>query len=158
MNLIVIADQNWGIGKDGDQVVYLKPDLKRFQQLTSGHTIILGRKTLATFPGGNPLKNRRNMILSSNQEFQVEDGEVFHSVEELLKAAPEDSFVIGGESVYRQLLPYCDKAYVTRVEQAYPADCYFPNLDQDALWWREEEEGPFLYEGLRYFYVTYRKT
>ena len=157
MNLIVIVDQNWGIGNEGDQLVYLKPDLKRFQQMTSGHTIILGRKTMETFPGGKPLKNRRNMILSTNPEFQVEGGEVFHSVAELLKAAPEDSFVIGGESVYRQLLSYCDRAYITKVHKTYTADCYFPNLDQDARWWLEEEEGPYLYEDLEYFYQIYRR-
>lgn len=158
MNLIVIVDQNWGIGYEGDQMVYLKPDLKRFQQLTSGHAIILGRKTLATFPGGKPLKNRRNMILSTNPDFKVEGAEVFHSLEELLRVAPEDSFVIGGASIYRQFLPYCDQAYITRVEKTYPADCYFPNLDQDAHWCMEEEEGPLVYENISYCHVSYRKT
>lgn len=155
MNLIVIVDQNWGIGKDGDQLVYLKPDLKRFQQLTTGHTIVLGRKTLATFPGGKPLKLRRNLILSTQKDFQVEGGEVVHTIEELLKVAPADSFVIGGASVYHQLLPYCHRAYVTKVEETYPADCSFPNLDADPAWQIEEEEGPFCYEDLRYSYVTY---
>ena len=96
MNLIVAVDQNWAIGKDGDQLVYLKEDLKRFRTLTSGHTVILGRKTLATFPGGRPLKNRRNLILSRNPHFQAEGAEVFPSVEELVKQADGDAFVIGG--------------------------------------------------------------
>lgn len=158
MNVIVIADQNWGIGNEGDQLVYLAPDLKRFQQLTSGHPILLGRKTLETFPGGRPLKNRRNLILSTQEDFQVEGAEVFQNIEALLAVAPEDCFVVGGESVYRQLLPYCDRAYVTKVQKVYPADCYFPNLEQDPLWWVEEEGGPFVYEDLTYSYVTYRKT
>ena len=115
MNLIVAVDQNWAIGKDGDQLVYLKEDLKRFRTLTSGHTVILGRKTLATFPGGRPLKNRRNLILSRNPHFQAERAEVFPSVEELVKQADGDAFVIGGASVYEQLLPYCDTAYITKI-------------------------------------------
>lgn len=158
MNLIVIVDQNWGIGNEGDQLLYLKPDLKRFQELTSGNPLIVGRKTLETFPGGKPLKNRRNLILTKQTDFEMEGAEVFHDLATLLEYAPEESFVVGGESVYRQLLPYCDKAYVTKVHRVHPADTYFPNLDQDALWWVEEEEGPFLYEDITYSYVTYRKT
>lgn len=157
MNVIVMVDENWAIGKDGDQLVYIKPDLKRFQTLTTGHSILLGRKTLDTFPGGKPLKNRRNLILSKKEDFEVVNGEVFHSVEEVLAAAPEDTFVVGGESVYRQLLPFCDKAFITKVQGAFPADCYFPNLDQDTHWKMVEEEGPFLHEGIRYSYVTYER-
>ena len=110
MNVIVAVDQNWAIGKDGDQLVYLSEDLKRFKSLTTGHPVILGRKTLATFPGGRPLKGRRNLILSRNTDFAPEGAEVFSDVETLRAAAPEDSFVIGGASVYRQLLPWCDTA------------------------------------------------
>ena len=115
MNVIVAVDQNWAIGKDGDQLVYLSEDLKRFKSLTTGHPVILGRKTLATFPGGRPLKGRRNLILSRNTDFAPEGAEVFSDVETLRAAAPEDAFVIGGASVYRQLLPWCDTAYVTKI-------------------------------------------
>lgn len=158
MNAIVIVDQNWGIGNEGEQMVYLSPDLKRFQSLTSEHSIVLGRKTLETFPGGRPLKNRRNLILSRQAGFAVEGAEVFGSVAALLENVPDDAFVVGGESVYRQLLPYCDRVYLTKVHAGYPADTFFPNLDQDALWWVEEESGPFAHEGIRYSYLTYRKT
>ncbi len=158
MKLIVIVDQNWGIGNEGEQLLYLKPDLQRFKELTSGHDLILGRKTLATFPKGKPLPNRRNLILSRNQDLLIEGAEVFHDLETLVEYAPHDCFVIGGESVYRQLLPYCDVAYVTKVHQSYQADCYFPNLDQDALWWLEEESECQSYEGIDYTYCTYRKT
>ena len=140
MNVIVAVDQNWAIGKDGDQLVYLSEDLKRFKSLTTGHPVILGRKTLATFPGGRPLKGRRNLILSRNTE-----------------AAPEDSFVIGGASVYRQLLPWCDTAYVTKIDRAFPADCHFPDLDQDPAWERTEESAPLEQDGIIYRYVTYRR-
>ena len=110
MNLIVAVDENWAIGKGGDQLVYIKADLKRFRELTTGHGVILGRKTLATFPGGRPLKNRRNLILSATPGYEVEGAEVFADVDSLLAEAPEDAFVIGGESVYRTLLDRCDTA------------------------------------------------
>ena len=96
MNMIALVDQNWAIGKDGEQIVYIPSDLKFFRETTMGHPVILGRKTLATFPGGRPLKGRRNLILSRNPGFSAEGGEVFASLDALLAAAPEDSFVIGG--------------------------------------------------------------
>ena len=129
MKLIVAVDRSWAIGREGDQLLYLSADLRRFKELTLGGTVILGRKTLATFPGGRPLKGRRNLILSRSPDFAPEGAEVFRSVEELLAAAPEDSFVIGGESVYRALLPYCTTAYVTKIDAAFPADRFFPDLD-----------------------------
>ena len=106
MNMIALVDQNWAIGKDGEQIVYLPSDLKFFRETTMGHPVILGRKTLATFPGGRPLKGRRNLILSRNPGFSAEGGEVFASLDALLAAAPEDSFVIGGASVYEALLDF----------------------------------------------------
>ena len=157
MNVIVAVDENWAIGKDGDQLCYIPADLKRFQKLTTGHPVLLGRKTLATFPGGRPLKNRRNLILSSQQDFAPEGGEVFHTLESALAAAPADTFVIGGESVYRQALDRCDTAYVTKIQKAFPADRYFPDLDADPAWIIAETEGPYEHEGLTYFYVTYRR-
>ena len=157
MNVIVAVDQNWAIGKDGDQLVYLSEDLKRFKSLTTGHPVILGRKTLATFPGGRPLKGRRNLILSRNTDFAPEGAEVFSDVETLRAAAPEDAFVIGGASVYRQLLPWCDTAYVTKIDQAFPADCYFPDLDQDPVWEQTEESAPLEQDGIVYRYLTYRR-
>lgn len=157
MNVIVAVDENWAIGKDGDQLCYIPADLKRFQKLTTGHPVLLGRKTLATFPGGRPLKNRRNLILSGQTDFAPEGGEVFHTLEEALDAAPADTFVIGGESVYRQTLDRCDTAYVTKIQKAFPADRYFPDLDADPAWTIAETEGPYEHEGLTYFYVTYRR-
>ena len=157
MTVIVAVDQNWAIGKDGDQLVYLSEDLKRFKSLTTGHPVILGRKTLATFPGERPLKGRRNLILSRSAGFAPEGAEVFSDVEALRAAAPEDSFVIGGASVYRQLLPWCDTAYVTKIDRTFPADCYFPDLDQDPAWERTEESAPLEQDGIVYRYVTYRR-
>ena len=158
MNLIVAVDRNWAIGKDGDQLVYLSEDLKHFKALTTGHPVILGRKTLATFPGGRPLKGRRNLILSRNPGFAPPEAEVFSSLEELLAAAPQDAFVIGGASVYQALLDRCDTACITRIEAAFPgADCWFPNLDERPEW-KIAEEGPVLEEkGVRFRYVTYER-
>lgn len=157
MNLIVAVDQNWAIGKDGDQLCYLKEDLKRFQELTLGHTVILGRRTLATFPGARPLKGRDNLILSRDPDFTAEGGQVFHDIDALLAAAPDDSFVIGGVSVYKALLPYCHAAYVTKIDHAFPADTFFPDLDADPAWEVTQEGPPIEQDGLTYRYVTYRR-
>lgn len=157
MNVIVAVDENWGIGKDGDQLIYLKEDLKRFKALTMGHPLILGRKTMATFPGGRPLKGRRNLILSRNPDFAPEGGEVYHTMEELLAQAPEDAFVIGGASVYNALIDRCDTAYVTKIQKAFPADCWFPNLDEDPAWQAEEPSEELEQDGVRYRYVTYHR-
>lgn len=157
MNLIAAVDENWAIGKDGDQLCYIPADLKHFQTLTTGHAVILGRRTLATFPGGRPLKNRRNLILSRNASFAPEGAEVFTDVDSLLKAAPADAFVIGGASVYKALLPYCDRAYITKIDRAWPADSFFPDLDADPAWQVTEEGEPLEHEGLTFRYVTYER-
>ena len=158
MNRIALVDQNWAIGKDGEQIVYIPSDLKFFRETTMGHPVILGRKTLATFPGGRPLKGRRNLILSRNPGFSAEGGEVFASLDALLAAAPEDSFVIGGASVYEALLDFCDTAYVTKIDAVFSADRWFPDLDARPGW-RLEEEGPEREEkGLRFRCNLYRKT
>ena len=161
MNAIVAVDKNWGIGKDGDQLVYIRADLKRFKELTTGHPVIYGRKTLATFPKGSPLKGRRNLLLSKTAD-GIPGAEVFHDIASLLIAAPDDSFVIGGESVYKALLPYCDKVFVTKIDASYDADSFFPNLDSQEGW-TVEEEGPDMEEAsedgipIRFQYVSYRR-
>ena len=157
MVAIAAVDENWGIGKDGDQLCYLRADLKRFQLLTTGHPVILGRKTLATFPSGRPLPRRRNLILSRDPGFSVEGAEVFRSVEELLAQAPEDSFVIGGESVYRALLGACDRVYLTQIQASFPADTWFPDLDADPAWQVREREVPLEEGGISFHYVTYER-
>ena len=157
MNLIAAVDQNWAIGKDGDQLCYIPADLKRFQALTTGHAVILGRKTLATFPGGRPLKNRRNLILSRDPAFAPEGAEVFRDLDSLLAAAPADAFVIGGESVYRALLAHCDRAYITKIHRAWPADAHFPDLDADPAWAVTQEGEGLEQDGLTFRYVTYER-
>lgn len=134
MNLIAMVDLEWGIGKDGKQPIFIKEDLARFKARTTGKTVIMGRKTLEALPGGRPLADRRNIILTHDKGFKVDGAEVVHSIEEVLAIAPEDAFVIGGESVYRQLLPYCNKAYITTVFRKFAADRFCPNLDKDKEW------------------------
>lgn len=155
MKLIAAVDRSWAIGKDGDQLVYLKEDLKRFRALTLGGCVIMGRKTLEALPGGMPLKGRRNLVLSRDESCSAEGAEVFHSVEELLAAAPEDAFVIGGGRVYEALLPWCDVAYLTQIDGEFPADCWLPNLDR-LPGWTAGEPSPYMeQDGVRYRYVTY---
>ena len=158
MDLVVNVSEDWGIGKDGKLLVSISADLKRFRALTTGKAIILGRKTLATFPGGRPLKNRRNLILSSTLS-SVEGAECYPSMEALLPALREmDSeqiSVIGGQSVYLALLPYCSKAYITKTLGSYPADAFFPNLDDMPEWHIAEESEIMEEEGIRFQYVDY---
>ena len=138
MNLIVAVDENWAIGNKNELLISIPADHKFFRQETTGKVVVLGRKTLETFPQGLPLKNRTNIIMSTNKAYQVKDAVVVHDVEELLeelkKYDTEDVYIVGGESVYRQLLPYCDVAHVTKIDHAYAADAYFPNLDEMPEW------------------------
>ena len=138
MNLIVNVDTNWASGYKGKLLVSIPEDMKFFRSETTGKVVVLGRKTLATFPGGRPLKNRTNIILTRNEDFTVKDAVVCHSVEETLeelkKYPSEDIYIIGGDTIYRQFLPFCDVAHVTRTEHAYDADAWFPNLDEDPEW------------------------
>ena len=155
MHLIVAVDKNWAIGKDGDQLIYIPEDLKHFKALTTGHPVILGRKTMATFPGGRPLKGRRNLILSRDPAFVPEGGEVYPSLEQLVASAPADSFVVGGASVYAALLPYCDTAHITRIDAVFPADKFFPDLDVDPAWQIQDVSDPMEHDGLSFRYYTY---
>ena len=112
--------------------------MKFFRETTTGKVIVMGRKTLESFPNGMPLKNRTNIVLTSNKDYRVKDAIIVHTLEELHKELEkynsEDVYVIGGESVYRQLLPYCDTAYITKIDHAFQADTFFPNLDEMENW------------------------
>lgn len=141
MQLVVAVDGAWGIGKSGVLLAHVRADMKNFRALTAGKTVILGSKTLATFPGGNPLPKRRNIILSRRAGFTVPGAEVVHSVPELVDVLGDgvgDAIVIGGASVYAELLPYCTEAFVTRFDRTFVSDAFFPDLDADADWERVE--------------------
>ena len=241
MNLIAAADQNWAIGKNNSLLISIPQDMRFFRETTSGKVVVMGRKTLESFPGGKPLKNRVNIVLTSNPDYSKEGVIVIHSPKELpeilqafqktretretqktqepqesqipltLQLTPQevqqlqrtqktpelqrtqetqepqrtqetpelqkpqdpqilqkslmsqgdisdDVFVIGGGSIYTLFLPLCDTAYITRIEKAFEADTYFPNLDQLDDWQIVEQSETFEYEGIRYSFVIYRRT
>ena len=135
MELIVAVYDDWGIGKDGTQPVALSADRKFFRETTKGAMVIVGRKTLADFPGGRPLPNRVNVVMT-RQDTEIADVILCHSPEEAVELAKtaQRAMVIGGGSIYKQLLPYCDTAYITKVHAAPESDTFFPNLDEDSDW------------------------
>ena len=155
MQAIVAVSQSWGIGKGGDLLFRLPSDLRRFKSITTGHTVIMGRKTLDSLPGGKGLPHRRNLVLSRQSDFAPDRAEVIHSVEDILKTAEDDAFVIGGQQVYEQLLPYCARVYVTKVLSDPEADAFFPDLDK-LPGWKVASAGEMLTEnGLSFQYVEY---
>lgn len=161
MNLIVAVDSNWAIGNKNELLIRIPNDHKHFREETTGKVVVLGRKTLETFPQGLPLKNRTNIILSTNPSYQVKDAVIVHSVEELLeelkKYADEDIYIIGGDSVYKQMLPYCDVAHITKIDHAYEADAYFPNLDEDPEWEITAESDEQTYFDIAYTFLKYER-
>lgn len=161
MNLIVAVDNNWAIGCKNSLLVRIPADHKNFRQETTGKVVVLGRKTLETFPQKQPLKNRTNIIMSTNPDYHVNDAVVVHSKEELLeelKRYPSgDVYIIGGESVYRMMLPYCDTALVTRIDHVYEADAYFPNLDESGEWEVTAVSEEQTYFDLVYTFVKYER-
>ncbi len=161
MNLIAAVDENWAIGNKDDLLVRIPADHKAFRQETTGKIVVLGRKTIETFPQGLPLKNRTNIILSTNKNYQVKDALVVHGLEELFACLKDydtkDVYVIGGESVYRQLLPYCDTAHITKIDHAYEADAYFPNLDKLPEWEITADSEEQTYFDITYHFLKYER-
>lgn len=161
MNLIVAVDENWGIGNKNELLIRIPADMKMFRQETLGKVVVLGRKTLETFPGGRPLQDRKNIILSSSREYNVKDALVVNSLEELLEELKayneEDIYIIGGESIYHQLLPYCNTAHVTKIDRVYEADAYFPNLDLDEEWQVTATSEEQSYFDTTYSFVRYER-
>ncbi len=161
MNAIVAVDNNWAIGCKNRLLVKIPADHKYFRQETTGKVVVVGRKTLETFPQGMPLPNRINIILSKNPDYRVKGATVVHNKEaldaELKKYPTEDVYIIGGESVYRQLLPECDVVHVTKIDHDYEADAYFPDLDRDGTWEITAESEEQTYFDLPYFFVKYER-
>ena len=165
LKAIVAVCDDWGIGRGGDMVVSNRADMRHFVACTKGHPVIMGRKTLDSFPGGRPLKDRRNIVLTRDADFAREGVETVHSVEAALEAvADEDvAWVIGGGAVYEQFLPYCYEAEITHNHVIHPADTFFPNLDENPEWDAVDHQGECTVGegqgdvGLRYEFVTYRR-
>ena len=161
MKAILSADSNWGIADQNRLLVSIASDTKVFRQTTTGKVVVMGRKTLESFPNGMPLKNRTNIVLTGNKDYHVKDAVIVHSKEELLeelkKYDTDEIYVIGGESIYRMLLPYCDTAYVTKIDRAFQADTFFPNLDEMDEWVMTEESEEQTCFDLEFTFTKYER-
>ena len=161
MNLIVNVSKNWAIGKDNSLLFHLSQDMKFFKAHTTGKTIVMGRKTLESLPGGKPLPNRKNIVLTRNKDYYPDGVEVYNSISDFIEDNPdtEDVYVIGGESLYRDLLPYCKKAFVTKVDAtADDADAFMQDLDLHPDWEITDTSEELSEKGLTFRFVTYENT
>lgn len=159
MKLIAAVSENWGIGKDNNLLFSIPKDMKFFRETTMGKTVILGRKNLESFPGAKPLPKRPNIILTRDKNFAVDGATVVNSIDELLALPVDfaDTFVIGGEEIYRQLLPYCDKCFITKVKETVDADKFMVNLDEDADWALTAESEEIEDNGHTITFCTYER-
>lgn len=161
MNLIAAVDKNWAIGNKNALLVRIPADQKFFRETTTGKVVVMGRKTLESFPNGLPLKNRTNIVLTHEKDYKVSGAVVVNTMEELheelKKYADEDIYVIGGESIYKQLLDECDVAHITKIDFAYEADAYFPNLDEMPEWQITADSEEQTYFDLEYYFYKYEK-
>ena len=158
MELIVAVYDDWGIGKDGTQPVALSADRKFFRETTRGAMVIVGRRTVADFPGEKPLPGRVNVMLTRNK-VEKPGFTVVSSPEEAAQIAKtaDRAMVIGGGSIYRQMLPLCDTAYVTKVHALVESDTYFPNLDEDDAWFMAEVLQSGEEDGISYEMCLYKR-
>ena len=161
MKCIAAVDRNWAIGKTNKLLVSIPADMRFFKEHTMGKTVIMGRATLESFPGGKPLKGRVNIVVTRDPKYYVPDAIVVHSVKEAAEVASrypaDDVYVIGGASIYRQFLPLCDTAYITRIDYAYDADTYFPNLDEAPDWEIASESEEQTYYDLTYTFTEFKR-
>ena len=161
MNLIAAVDKNWAIGRNNKLLVSIPDDMKFFRETTTGKVVVMGRKTLESFPGKKPLKNRVNIVLTSDNSYQVDGAVIVHDMdelhEELKKYNSQDIYVIGGESIYRQLLDECDVAHITKIDFSYEADAWFPNLDEKEAWVVTADSEEQTYFDLEYHFYKYEK-
>ncbi len=161
MNMILSADRNWGIGCNNKLLVSIPSDMKFFRTETTGKVVVMGRKTLESFPGGMPFKNRTNIVLTRDPGYDAKGALVVHSMEELLeelkKYKDEDIYVIGGGAVYEMMLPFCDTIHVTKIDFAYEADTFFPNLDEMPEWEITASSEEQTYFDLEYTFLKYER-
>lgn len=162
MNLIAAADKNWGIGYKGELLCHIKEDMKFFRETTEGKCVIMGKSTFLSLPGQKPLKNRKNIILTTDKNFQVQGAEICRSFEEAAKKAREefaekDIFIIGGERVYNENLDYCDTAYITKIEKIFEADKHLKNLESLDNWQVQEEKEVVCESGIKIIFKKIQK-
>ncbi len=156
MDAIVAVYSDWGIGADGTQPVVLKADRQHFVELTRGKTVIAGRRTLADFPGGRPLKGRRNIILT-HREISIDGAQIAHSAAEAAEISGAGAIVLGGQSVFRDMMPYIDRVFVTKINCRPHSDSFFEDLDASADW-RITEQSEALREGdIEYSFICYER-
>ena len=161
MILIAAVDKNWAIGKNNELLVRIPADQKFFRETTTGKVVVMGRKTLESFPNGTPLKNRTNIVLTHDKNYDGKGAIVVNSLdqlhEELKKYPSEDIFIIGGQKIYEQLVDECNIAHITKIEYEYDADAYFPNLDEKEEWVITGDSEEQTYFDLEYFFYRYEK-
>lgn len=161
MNIIAAVDNNWAIGYHNSLLVRIPRDQQMFREMTEKKVLVIGRKTLETFPQKQPLENRVNIILSRDKDYTVRGATVVHSIdalmEELKKYDDKDVYVAGGASVYEQLLPCCHTAYITKIDYTYQADVYFPRLDAMADWELTADSEEQTYFDLEYYFQKYER-
>lgn len=161
MNIIVAVDKNWGIGLHGKMLVTIPADQRFFRDETIGKVVVMGRKTYESLPSSQPLVNRTNIILTKDRNYSVKGATIVHSKEELLELLKnyksEEIYIIGGQKIYEQMLEYCDVAHVTKIDFAYQADTFHPNLDQDDEWEIVAESDEQTYYNLEYTFVKYAR-
>lgn len=161
MKMIVCVSENFGIGLNNELLFSLPPDMKFFRETTMGKVIIMGRGTLDSFPGGKPLKNRTNIVLTRDRDFSREGAIVFNSKEEILRFteqfAPDDVYVIGGGQIYEMFRDVCSEILITKVRKSVPADTFFFDIDSDGNWYLENESELMEHEGISFSFCTYRR-
>ncbi|WP_310603857.1 dihydrofolate reductase [Anaerosporobacter sp.] len=161
MNIIVAVDKNWAIGNKNDLLVRIPADQRFFREETTGKVVIMGRKTLESFPQSKPLPNRMNIVITRKADYKVDGATVVGSIEEALELVKdyksEDVFVIGGDSIYHQMLSYCDVAHITKIDYGYEADTYFPNLDEMPEWKITDQSDEQTYYDLEYWFIKYER-
>ena len=161
MKTIVNVDKNWGIGLGDKLINHIPADMKFFKEKTTGNVVVMGKTTFLTFPGQKALPNRVNIVLTTDPEWSAENVIVCHSLDELFEQLgrydTNTVYVIGGSKVYEQLLPYCDTAYVTKVETEKEADSFFPNLDKTEDWKLTDNGEMLEHNGVQFRFTTYNK-
>ena len=159
MKAIVAVDEKWGIGKDNDLLISIPEDMKHFIKHTKNKVVVMGKNTLDSFPGGNPLKGRTNIVISRKKSIDkdvVLVPSIEKALEEIKKYKGDDVLIVGGASIYEQFLDYCSECIITKIEKSFDADAFYPNLDEMDNWEIIEESEMMNYEGIEYKYLTYK--
>ena len=161
MNLIVAVDENWAIGYNNELLVSIADDMKFFRKTTTGKVVIMGRKTLEALPNQSALVGRKNIVLTRNKDYEAKDVCLCHSVEDVLEKVKnvdsKDVYVIGGGQIYKEFLPYCDTAHITKVDYSYEADTYISDFDKLKDWRITGQSDEHTYFDICYEFVRYER-